>query len=119
MALLDLPLVKKHLRVSFDDDDTEIALYLAAAESMVVETLDRPVAASGTVLPIVGETGYDETAIVVNPAIQAAILLVTGDLYEHRESATDLKIEDLPTVRRLIAPWRVWRKFEEDDCYGD
>jgi len=114
LALVELALVKKHLRVFHDDEDAEIALYLAAAESMVVETLDRPVLPTGTILPIDGEDGYDVTTIVVNPAIQAAILLVTGDLYEHREAATDLKIEDLPTVRRLIAPWRVWRKFEED-----
>ena len=120
MALIYLPLVKKHLRVSFDDDDAEIELYLAAAESMIVETLDRPVLPVGTVLPVDGEIGYDETAIVVNPAIQAAILLVTGHLYEHREAATELKIEELPmSVRALLAPWRVWRKFEEDECYGD
>lgn len=119
MALIELPLVKKHLRVMHDDDDAEIAIYLAAAESMVVETLDRPVVATGTVLPIEGEDGYDATAMVVNSAIQAAILLVTGHLYEHREAATDLKIEELPiSVRHLIAPWRVWRKFEEDETDG-
>ena len=120
MALIDLPLVKKHLRIFHDDEDSEISLYLAAAESMVIQTLDRVVVEAGTTLPIEGETGYDETAIVVSPAIQAAILLVTGHLYEHREAATDLKIEELPmSVRHLIAPWRVWRKFEEDECYGD
>ena len=120
MALLDLPLVKKHLRVAFDDDDAEIALYQAAAESMVTETLDRVVVETGTVLPLVDEDGYDETAMVVNPAIQAAILLVTGHLYEHREAVTDLKTEELPmSVRALLAPWRVWRKFEEDECYGN
>ena len=117
MALIDLPLVKRHLRVSFNDDDSEIALYLAAAESMVVETLDRAVLPTGTVLPGVDDEDYDETAMVVTPAISAAILLVTGHLYEHREAASDLKIEELPiSVRHLIAPWRVWRKFEEDEA---
>lgn len=119
MALIFLPLAKKHLRVMHDDDDAEIEIYLAAAESMVLETLDRPVLPTGTTLPVEGEAGYDETAMVVNPAIQAAILLVTGHLYEHREAATDLKIEELPiSVRHLIAPWRVWRKFEEDEPDG-
>ncbi|UXN70901.1 head-tail connector protein [Devosia neptuniae] len=119
MPLLELPLVKKHLRVSFDDEDAEIAIYLAAAESLVIETLDRPVLPADNALPEEGDDDYDETAIIVNSAIKAAILLVTGHLYENREASTDQKLEELPiSVKHLIAPWRVWRKFEEDetDC---
>lgn len=116
MPLLELPLVKKHLRVMHDDEDAEIAIYQEAAETIVVAYLDRVVLATGP-LPVEGEEGYDETAIVLNSSITAAILLMTGDLYEVREP--DPKFNDgdavLPkSVRMLLAPWRVWRTFIED-----
>ena len=119
MPLVDLELARKHLRVFHTDDDTEIGLYLAAAESIVVEYLDRVVAASGTALPAVDDVGYDATAMLVTPPIVAAILLLLGDLYENREvpekDAGDAILP--PVVRRLLAPWRVWRTFEEDPIY--
>lgn len=116
MPLLDLPLVKKHLRVLHDDEDSQIAVYMEAAETIVVAYLDRVVLAAGP-LPEPEDEGYDETAIVLNSSITAAILLVTGDLYEVREP--DPKFNDgdavLPkSVRMLLAPWRVWRTYVED-----
>ena len=120
MPLLELPLVKKHLRVFHDDEDAEIAIYQEAAETIVVSYLDRVVLAAGP-LPEPEDEDYDATAMVLNSSITAAILLMVGDLYEVREP--DPKFNDgdavLPkSVRMLLAPWRVWRKFEEDVCYG-
>lgn len=115
MALLDLEMAKRHLRVDFSDDDFVIDLYLGAAERSVTEYLDRVVLPEGTDLPGEEDEGYDETAMLVNPAIQAAILLITSHLYENRESVVDSKLVELPMgVRFLLAPWRVWRTFEED-----
>ncbi|THK38112.1 phage gp6-like head-tail connector protein [Ensifer sp. MPMI2T] len=113
MALLDLALVKKHLRVSFSDDDVEIEAYQAAAESIVTEYLDREVYVEGG-SPTSGDDG---TAIEVTAPIKAAILLLVGDLYENREA--DPKLEGdavLPrAVRALLAPYRVWRTFIESE----
>lgn len=114
MALLDLVVVKRHLRVFHDDDDIEIAAYQAAAESIVVEHLDRKVVAEGVTLPADGEPSYDPFAMVITPAITAATLLLIGDLYEFREVDTkDQGDAVLPkAVRALLAPWRVWRSLE-------
>lgn len=54
--------------------------------------------------------GYD----VVPPAIRAAVLLMTGDLYRNRESVTEgnLSPSQVPmstTIENLLAPYRVYR----------
>jgi hypothetical protein len=116
MALVDLALAKKHLRIYHDDEDAELEVYLAAAESIVVEYLDRPVLPAGSDLPLPDAQGYDATTVVVTPPIIASILLVVSDLFERREApekdSGDAVLQ--PTVRRLLAPWRVWRTV--DDC---
>ena len=43
MALVSLTLAKKHLRVAHSDEDDTIGAYLAAAEAIVVEYIDRAV----------------------------------------------------------------------------
>ncbi|TPJ86951.1 MULTISPECIES: head-tail connector protein [unclassified Mesorhizobium] len=111
MSLLDIALVKKHLRIDFDDDDDTISAYQAAAETIVTEYVDRAVYAAGG-MPA---TGDDGTAIEVTPAITAAILLLIGDLYESREADPESKGDAvLPrAVRALLAPYRVWRVLDE------
>lgn len=110
MALLELETVKRHLRVFHDDEDSQIEIYAAAAESIVTEYLDREVVATG-------ETPALPDGIAVGPAIVAAILLVAADLYENREPDMAAQGEVvLPRhVRALLAPWRVWRSIPEED----
>ncbi|WP_113341754.1 head-tail connector protein [Brucella intermedia] len=110
MALVELELLKKHLRVFHDDEDAELDVYLAAAETIVVEYVDREIVATGA--PPATDDG-----IVVTPPITAAILLVAADLYENREP--DMKAQGnavLPRhVRALLAPYRVWRTLPVED----
>lgn len=116
MALVSLTLAKRHLRIDFDDDDTEIEVYLAAAETIVTEYLDRAVYPSAEDSPPgAPPSGDDGTALEVTPAITAAILLVLGDLYENREADTEAVGDAvLPkAVRSLLAPYRVWRILSE------
>ncbi|OAM77702.1 head-tail connector protein [Devosia elaeis] len=109
MALVDLDLVKKHLRVDWDDEDVEIEAYLAAAETIITEYLDRAILPTGPV------PEDNPTAMIVTPPITAAILLVTNDLFDNRtphESDGEAMLS--PTVRRLLAPYRVWRQMEDE-----
>ena len=110
MALVELDLLKKHLRVFHDDEDAELEVYLAAAEAIVTEYVDREVVATGA-------TPTLPDGIELTPPITAAILLVAADLYENREP--DVKAEGnavLPRhVRALLAPTRVWRTLPVEE----
>ncbi|MCD7109713.1 head-tail connector protein [Rhizobium sp. DKSPLA3] len=114
MALVDIELARKHLRIFHEDEDAEIGVYLAAAESIVLEYIDRPVLPTGQPLPDPDADGF---TIIVTPPIVAAVLLVLSDLYERREAPEKDAGEAVlqPTVRRLLAPWRVWRPSLEDE----
>ncbi|WP_266035312.1 head-tail connector protein, partial [Brucella intermedia] len=107
---VELELLKKHLRVFHDDEDAELDVYLAAAETIVVEYVDREIVATGA--PPATDDG-----IAVTPPITAAILLVAADLYENREP--DMKAQGnavLPRhVRALLAPYRVWRALPVEE----
>jgi len=117
MPLVNPVIVKRHLRVDFDDNDSEIAMYQAAAESIVVEYVDRIVLAEGVALPGPDDENYDEFTMNITPAITAAILLLVGDLYENREADPDAtgNVVLPKAVRSLLAPWRVWRTLDEKE----
>lgn len=52
--------------------------------------------------------GYGATAASVPAPMRAAVLLLTGDLYENREAAGVKALQGNPAVRRLLDPYRVW-----------
>lgn len=112
-SLVGLDRAKQHLRVFHDDEDATIETYLAAAETIITEYLDREVYAEDGV----ASTGDDGTAIEITPAITAAILLLLSDMYDKRESDTwEADQATLPkTVRALLAPYRVWRVLGEGE----
>ena len=118
MSLVSLEMAKRHLRVFHDDEDAEIGLYLTAAETAVMEHIDRVVYPSAEDSPPGAPPSDDDgTAIEVTPAIVAAILLMLGDLYEIREADSTVGGRAvLPRhVRALLAPYRVWRSIDEDE----
>ena len=112
MPLLDIELVKAHLRVDAEDDATLIESYQAAAESAVAQYLDRDIYAPGD-----SPAPDDEFAIELQPPMVAAILLLIGDMYAVREP--DAKLDGSAVfpraVRALLAPYRVWRTVS-DGC---
>lgn len=113
MTLVTITLAKKHLRVDHSEDDAEIEVYLAASELSVARYLDRAIYGSSEDSPPgAPPSGDDGTAIEINAAIAAAILLLTGDLYENREPNPEVVTEAMMprSVRALLAPYRVWRK---------
>lgn len=115
MPLISLDMAKRHLRIDHDEDDIQVTMYAAAAESIVQEYVDRPLLATGSVIP----DPNDHDAIVVPPPAIAAILLVLGDLYEYREPGLRPSADPVlpPAVRALLAPYRIWRTFDED-CHA-
>ncbi len=65
-------------------------------------TLDNDAVLSGGAVNI----AFDTAPTVIPPALKAAILLIVGDLYAHREEHGDALVVN-PAVDRLIFPHRV------------
>ena len=86
--MITLTEAKAHLRVSGDDDDTEITAMIDTAEAHVENFLGAPVATPA-------------------PApIKSAALLCVADLYENRESQTDRPLTENKTFCALLNPYR-------------
>lgn len=87
---VSLDTAKLHLRVDDAGENTLIQAYLAAAEGHLAGS------------------GVDMTADPLPAAVTAAVLLITGHLYENREASTyDKPIMAIAFgVDRLVAPYR-------------
>lgn len=79
--MIDLPIVKAHLRVDHDDEDALIEGYRDAALSAFETWSNRKLVAEGEVLPDpVGN------ALLMSKAIRQGALLLIGTWYNSRES---------------------------------
>ncbi|MDQ7970750.1 MAG: head-tail connector protein [Oxalicibacterium faecigallinarum] len=110
MSLITPELAKLHLRVDGDDEDQLIALYTDAAEETAMEFINRTVYADADELAdavLAGTAGQDP--MVVTKSIQAAILLILGDLYANREdTVVGTIVASLPRgAQALLQPYRV------------
>lgn len=101
--LLDLATVKLHLRVDDSAEDALIGLYVTAAEEFAMQFLGRTIYATELA------QGLDTAGIVINPAIQAALLLIVGHLYANREDVlAGVSVAQLPNGSQyLLMPYRV------------
>ena len=101
--LLDLATVKLHLRVDDSAEDALIGLYVTAAEEFAMQFLGRTIYATELA------QGLDTAGIVINPAIQAALLLIVGHLYANREDVlAGVSVAQLPNGSQyLMQPYRI------------
>ena len=101
--LLDLATVKLHLRVDDSAEDALIGLYVTAAEEFAMQFLGRTIYATELA------KGLDTAGIVINPAIQAALLLIVGHLYANREDVlAGVSVAQLPNGSQyLMQPYRI------------
>lgn len=101
--MIDRELVKKHLRVFATDEDQLIDLYIAAAVDTAEQYLNRKLYAQSETVP-----EDDEDGLVLPPAVEAAILLIAGQLYEFRENViSGTIVAQLPNgAERLMWPYR-------------
>ena len=101
--LLDLATVKLHLRVDDSAEDALIGLYVTAAEEFAMQFLGRTIYATELA------QGLDTAGIVINPAIQAALLLIVGHLYANREDmVVGVSATQLPSgAEYLLQPSRI------------
>jgi len=90
---------RRHLRLDPDDDDPMIEDCMRAAidrvEQFIEARLYRNMAQSD-----------QAECIDIPPCLKAAALLYLGDLWENREAATEVKLEENPAVMNLMRPFR-------------
>lgn len=105
--LLDLATVKLHLRVTEPDEDDLIGVYALAAEEFAMQFLGRNVYATQLALDTAAEVA-PASPIVINAAIQAALLLIVGHLYANREDVVvGVSATQLPNgAQYLLQPYR-------------
>lgn len=108
MSLIDIETAKLHLRAQDGEEDQLIALYLAAAEASAIEFLNRNVYATPAKMAEAAEPP-EARPMVINAAIQAAVLLILGHLYSNREnSLVGVSAQELPMgAHSLLWPYRV------------
>ena len=105
--LLDLATAKLHLRVDDAAEDALIGVYVLAAEEFAMQFLGRTVYATQLALDTAAEVA-PASPIVLNAAIQAALLLIVGHLYANREDVlAGVSVAQLPNGSQyLMQPYR-------------
>lgn len=101
-TMLTLELIKQHCRIDVDVDDELLQAYHRAARTYIQSLLNRK-------LYNEAESENDRDGIVINPAIEQAILMTIAHWYEHRESVVVGTISSKEVeegVWRLIQPYR-------------
>lgn len=100
LPVVTLNQVKNHLRLCPNDADENdhLDLLIQAAVSHASQYLGRPV-------PWLDKDG---SPVPVPPDVQAAVLLIIGDLYENREGViTGISVSVNPAVQNLLHFHRV------------
>lgn len=85
---ISLAEAKEHLRITHSNEDTVLAIYIAAADDHIANYLNK-------------------SPFMKTSATKAAALLIVGDLYENREAQSDKDYKINPTVENLLFPYRI------------
>ncbi|MEQ5350076.1 head-tail connector protein [Proteus sp. WDL240414] len=97
MNILDVipfSLLKQHLEYSGDDRDEQILFYAQSALNYCLRWCDEPAWKSPDDIP------YE---------VKSAMLLVLGDMFEHRTSQSEIPLYENKAVERLLLLCRNWR----------
>ena len=82
VRLLNLSMIKKHIRVDFDDDDDLITLEKGAAEEYVANAVGK----------------YDDTSNLA----RLLVLFLVGEMYKNRQYSISVNEKNSYTVRSIV-----------------
>lgn len=106
--MLELALVKKHLRVDHQEEDDLIQHLIDSAVSRCKAYLNRDVFETDEELQMAIEQGNQlNEPIVLAAHHKQAILLLIGDFYSYREASATVKDELPMAVKALLKPDRI------------
>lgn len=111
--MLELDIIKQHVRLELDfsEEDVLLETYSTAAQRLVENNTGRTLYATAAEIPKDPDTGemLDDSALVLDDDITAAMLLLIGHWYANRESVVvgTTTSSELPmAVESLISPYR-------------
>ena len=89
--IVSLDEAKKHLNVSFDDDNEYISTLICVASERIESHIDKK---------------FEEFE-VIPMSIKHAVLLLVGELYKNRELTTESSVNELPfTIDYLLTNYK-------------
>lgn len=89
--IISLDEAKKHLNVSFDDDNEYISVLIAVASERIESHIDKKF------------EEFEEIPM----SIKHAVLLLVGELYKNRELTTESSVNELPfTINYLLTNYK-------------
>ena len=99
--MITLDEIKLHCRIDHDADDSLLEKYKDAAREATSKYISRPL--YDTSVPDDAEDG-----IVINRAMELAMLLMVAHWYAHRESVSETSMSEVPHgVHALLQPYRI------------
>ncbi len=106
--LLTLDQARNHLRSQGLGDDDDLTLKIAAAEDLAQEYTDRKIYPTQDAMEVAIAAGTaGDHPMVVNAAIQLALLLMVASAYENRSDITSGAANEIPNgSRHYLAPYR-------------
>lgn len=100
-GIIPLARMKIHLRVDQDDEDYYIQALIDAAVAFTAQDMGR-----GLYLDTVPQG--DPSGLVVTPDLEAALLLLVGHWYAHREAVASAQQEVPLGYWRLVQHYRLY-----------
>lgn len=106
--LVSIEQARNHLRSHGLGDDDDLSLKIAAVEDLAQEYTDRKIYPTQQDMDIAIATGTaGDHPMVVNAAIQLALLMMVASAYENRSDVTSGTVQELPNgSRHFLAPYR-------------
>lgn len=97
LDVVSLPLLKQHIEYDDNDRDEQITFYAQSALDYCLRWCDEP--------------AWKLPEDIPHP-VKSAMLLVLGDMFEHRTSQSEIQLYENKAVERLLFQYRNWRGVE-------
>ncbi|MEQ5206571.1 head-tail connector protein [Proteus vulgaris] len=97
LDVVSLPLLKQHIEYDDNDRDEQITFYAQSALDYCLRWCDEP--------------AWKLPEDIPHP-VKSAMLLVLGDMFEHRTSQSEIQLYENKAVERLLFQYRNWRGAE-------
>lgn len=113
--LLELTLIKQHIRTDRDDEDDYLKVLAGASVEAFQDFTNRTL--------VVGDTLPEDLVddeVPMNLTIQQGLLLLIGHWYENREMVTERPLTEIPSATHALwSPYKWYHLGDVEEKYND